>query len=405
MKLLQINSVYEIASTGRTSYELEKYLETRGWECHMAYADGTCKKHNGVKLGNLNSHRIHSGLAKYLGLQGFFSPFSTWKLLKYIKKVQPDVIHLRNLHSNYIAFVPLLKYSAKKKIPIVITLHDFWFFTGGCCFPMDYGCEKWKAQCSECPENKRDALLDPSRYVFETKIKLIKRIPKVCVVGVSKWACSECGIIDNCNNVTKRMIYNWIDFDKFHFRNIEKSLIFSEEISNKFIVLGVATIWNEIKGLNDFLKLSQLLEKDIVIVLIGQLSNKIQLPNNIINIPTINDVNILAEYYSVADVFVSMAYRETFGKTIAEAMSCGCPAIVYDVTACKEIVGEGCGEVVNEGNVSAVYESILRVKKNSKKSYYSACISHTRELFDYNKNAEMYNQLYRELLEKECNEK
>lgn len=402
MKLLQINSVYEIASTGRTSYELEKYLETKGWECYMAYADGTRKEQNGIKMGTLNSHRIHSGLARLFGLQGFFSPFSTYKLLRYIKKVKPDIIQLRNLHSNYISITPLLKYIAKKQIPVVITLHDFWFFTGGCCFPDDYSCSKWKTQCEKCPENKKQALIDMSKFVFKKKRNLLNKLYSLCIVGVSNWACDEC-VVTESERVQKRVIYNWIDFDKFYPKNGNKSDLFEGDLSNKFIILGVATNWNEIKGLQDFLKLSSVIEEDMHIVLIGNMPSNVKMPHNVTSVSRVTDVAKLAQYYSHADVFVNMSYRETFGKTMAEAMSCGCPVVAYDVTACSEIVGEGCGKTIEVGDVNKVYEEILQIKEKTKDSYYSACMEYTRSHFDYVSNAEQYNQLYKSLVHENSN--
>ena len=71
----------------------------------------------------------------------------------------------------------------------------------------------------------------------------------------------------------------------------------------------------------------------------------------------------------MADVFLNPSVQETFGKTTAEAMSCGTPVIVYNTTACTELVGQGCGKVVGNMEIpeylSAVQEHLGKPKKSS----------------------------------------
>ena len=66
----------------------------------------------------------------------------------------------------------------------------------------------------------------------------------------------------------------------------------------------------------------------------------------------------MAEYYSVANVFVSPSVQETFGKTVAEAISCGTPVCVYNNTALPELAKEGCGAVVPVKDIQALAEHI-----------------------------------------------
>ncbi len=402
MKLLQINTVYKEKSTGRTTYELEGYLENKGWECYAAYSDGPNKNDKFIRLGGLNAHRIHSRLAKWFNLQGFFSPFSARKVIKYIKRIKPDVVHLRNLHDNYISIMPVLRYLANKQIPTVVTLHDFFLFTGGCCIHTDFECEKWiTGQCGKCPQAKKESLFDFSKKVQKKKIQAFSHIKNLAIVGVSDWATNQVLRSNKLSHAITKTIYNWVDFENFHYQSVSKEEIFEGKVSNDdFVILGVATGWSKIKGLDDFIKLSKMIGENCKIVLVGYVP-QIQLPSNIISIGTIKDVKKLAKCYSAADVFVSFSYRETFGKVIAEAMSCGCPAIVYDITACGEIVGSDCGYAIPLGNVVLANEKIKKIKNDGKDFYKENCYNRTRELFDLNKNALEYERLYNELCKRE----
>ena len=97
MKVLQINAVYNLSSTGRTTTELHEALIANGIESYVAYAD--TDKPNDEKLYHLGSStdkKIHAFMSRLSGKQAYFSHNSTKKLLEYIDSVKPDVIHLRN---------------------------------------------------------------------------------------------------------------------------------------------------------------------------------------------------------------------------------------------------------------------------------------------------------------------
>ena len=79
-------------------------------------------------------------------------------------------------------------------------------------------------------------------------------------------------------------------------------------------------------------------------------------------------------------------------------MACGLPAIVYDRTACPEIVGEGCGFSVAAHDIDALYEKIKAVKVAGKESYSSACIEWVRHSFGYEANCAQTLALYEEML-------
>ena len=398
MKLLQINSVYRYASTGRTTYELEKTLSEQGWECYAACAEMEIEDDHHLKLGSLNCHRIHSLLARLTGLQGFYSPITTARLLRWMKKVKPDVVHLRNLHSNYISILPLLRYLARHDIPTVVTLHDFFFFTGGCCFAEDYGCQKWHVGCSECPHNRK-ALMDPSAWVHRQKLKAFSDIRRLAVVGVARWTTKQYDMLQHLPHAISRVIYNWIDLDTFTPMQVNKEAVFTEKQKDKFVILGVATGWNREKGLHDFLTLAELLPEEVSVVLVGNVPQDIQLPKNVTAIGPVRNVEKLSACYNAADVFVSMSYRETFGKVIAEAVSCGTPAVVYDITACGEIVAEGAGYAVTPGSVDRVLDAVEQIRAAGKQAYSRACRNHAEKNFDMRKNVQLYQQLYQELTE------
>lgn len=382
MKVLLINSVYKIRSTGKIIEELHEGLSKLGTNVYIAYAVGEASN-NSYKIGNIIDRKIHALLSRTFGLQGYFSYFSTKNLLKYINFVKPNIIHLHNLHSNYINLPMLLKYVIKHNIGLVITLHDCWFFTGKCTHFSLTGCMKWQTGCMTCPRLKKDNpswFFDRTKKMFNDKKNLFQNINKLGVIGVSNWISDQAKLSFFTDNANIKRIYNWID-DKMFFPRDIIQFKKNNKINDKFIILGVATFWTLEKGIYKFLELAQYYKNDLII-LIGNVMKNIQLPNNVIHIEEIHNDETLSLYYSSADVFLNLSYEESFGKVTAESMACGTPAIVYNSTANPELIGENCGYVVEPFNTDYIIEKIDLIKKNGKKAYSHFCVEHVKKNFN-----------------------
>lgn len=99
-----------------------------------------------------------------------------------------------------------------------------------------------------------------------------------------------------------RVIHNGIDLNVFTPKLVKKQDL---GIDDKFVILGVASIWSSRKGLLDFIQLRKKLSDKYLIVLIGLDNKQLKtLPKGIIGIKRTNSMEELAKYYSVADVFL-----------------------------------------------------------------------------------------------------
>ena len=254
MKVVQINAVYEYSSTGRTTKEIHEYLCSQGIESFVAAKNvETCGQF--IKIGNKLDYFIHSLGSHLLGLQGVFSWVSTIQLIRKLKRINPDVIHLRNLHSNFINLSVLFNYLRSSKKTVVITLHDFWLLTGHCCYFNDSNCYRWKEQCGHCPDKKKwnsSWFFDTSKSSLKKKRNYLAGIDRLAVIGVSQWVTSF--VVDSIakDAYVIRTIYNWIDTDVFKptESNLRQELGVS---TDDFVILGVSQQWTYEKGLSDFL--------------------------------------------------------------------------------------------------------------------------------------------------------
>ena len=390
MKVVQINAVYGYSSIGRTLSEMHEFFEEHGIESYKFYAVQSAKQDNPYDLiGNRLDHKLHGLFSRLFGKQAYFSYFSTSKLIKKLKSIDPDVVVLRNFHSNYIHMPSLLSYLGKNDIPTVVVLHDCWFYTGHCCHYTEVACNKWQSECRNCPlirTGNKSWLFDNSRIIFRDKQRLFGSIRHLAVVGVSDWITNEAKKSPIFERAEKfQRIYNWIDFRKFYYRDSASSLRKKLGLNSEdFVALGVSMTWDYKKGINVFFDIARTVP-DIKVVMIGKLPER-DMPNNLISLPPTSSTDELAELYSMADVFLNFSIQESFGKVAAEALSCGTPAIINDVTANPEIVGDMCGEIVDTSDINSVISAVKTVRTKGKGAYREKCIQRAHDLFDRNKN-------------------
>ena len=315
----------------------------------------------------------------------------------------PDVIHLHNLHGNYLNLEILFEYLIKVQKPIVWTLHDCWAFTGKCAHYTDVACNKWETECNNCPQVQKyppSIFFDQSEVMFKDKKKWFSALQNLTIIPVSNWLANEVkkSFFNKCPIIP---IYNWCDHNYF---KDSQDIGFSNKYGldvNKFSVILVSGSWNKLDiKWQDVLKLAALLPSSIQLIMIGKVGSPELIPKNIKHISYLHEKNELAKAYSFSDVYVHLSTEDTFGKVIAEALSCGTPAIVYDSTACPETIGVNCGYVVEKRNISQVLEAINKIKQNTKAYYSKNCRNRVIENFDFEMNINKTIETYKNILKK-----
>lgn len=401
MRVLQINATYGFGSTGRNVAELHNYLKKHNIQSYVAYGEKRCEESQEIfYVGSELDHKLHGAFSRLLGKQAYFSRRATKKLCRKIDELRPDLVHLHNVHANYLNFPNLMKHLKESNIPVLLTLHDCWFFTGKCCHYVGVNCTKWQNCCENCPQlktNNKSWFLDTSKQVFLDKKELYSSM-KLGVVGVSDWIVSEASQSILKSSVFIKKIYNWIDTTKF--RPI-KNTSFREEYNitkDEKIILAVSQGWDENKGLSDLIEVAKRFP-NCKVVLVGKPPEHKHLPENMILIPFISDLDKLVEVYSVADVFVNPSHMETFGKVTAEAMACGTPVVLYDNTGNKELVVPGVGELAKNLDIDDLCNKVELILNKGKEYYEVNCIKNVSESFEMSNQLEEYIKAYRQLIE------
>lgn len=386
-KLLQINSVINWGSTGRIAEEIGQKAIAHGWESYIAYGrNERPSKSRLIKIGNDIDIKVHGVYTRLLDRHGFSSVNATKELIIKIQKIQPDVILLHNLHGYYLNIEVLCNYLSTAGIPVIWTLHDCWAFTGHCAYFDFVGCDRWKSGCYSCPQKKSyptSIFLDCSKSNYKLKRELFHSVRNMVIVPVSQWLADI--VVDSFLNIYPRqVIYNGIDIDAFSPQLNNINIRAKYLVGNRFMILGVAAVWDKRKGLNDFIELSRQLSIDYVILLVGLDEKQIKgLPVNIIGVTRTESIKELAELYSAADLYMNPTWEDNFPTTNLEALACGTPIVTYKTGGSIESVSTETGFIVEKGDINGLLNIAEAVKENGKDLYSKAC--RERAVSHYNK--------------------
>ena len=255
MKVLMINVVCGIRSTGRICTDLATELEKQGHEVKIAYGREQVPQQfrkYAVRIGSDFDVKLHGLKARVLDAAGLGSKRATEKFIKWVREYDPDVIHLHNIHGYYINIEVLFKYLKTCGKKIIWTLHDCWAFTGHSAYCDAIDCRKWKDGCRKCPQLKEypKAIIDLSCINWKKKRALFTRISNMIIVTPSYWL--E-GYVKQSflKEYPVKVIHNGIDTSQFYPMVNDFRKLYNLE--DKYILLGVATSWDDMKGYSDFI--------------------------------------------------------------------------------------------------------------------------------------------------------
>ena len=229
------------------------------------------------------------------------------------------------------------------KIPLVLSLHDSWTFTGGCHVP--YQCEKFTSDCGECIAlnsfNKRDL----SYQILKSKKKKWKK-KEMVLVGDSNWV---------ANNARKSAVFcehrievinPGLDLNVYKpYDKIQARKILGLSETDKIILFGAISATSDYnKGFHLLVPALQKIVGSISnmqLVVFGASGSSLKELN--INLSTkyigkLYDDISLSLLYSSADVMVVPSLQEAFGQTASESFACGTPVVAFCTSGLLDIV-------------------------------------------------------------------
>lgn len=377
MKIVQINATCGVGSTGKICVAISELLTQHGIENYILHSGNTNGYDLGIACVSKKYIKIQAAKSRVFGNYGFNSKKGTKEIIRNLERIQPDIVHLHNIHGHDCNLEMLFRYFKEKQTKLLWTFHDCWAFTAYCPYFIFAKCDRWKTKCDHCPQRKQFSwFFDRSTELFERKKTLLSNL-NLTIVTPSQWL-ADLVKQSFLSRYPVKVIHNGIDLEVFkpttgNFRQ-------RYGIGEKYIVLGVAFDWGVRKGLDVFVELSRRLPANqYKIVLVGTDENvDKQLPSNILSIHRTQNQKELAEIYTAADVFVNPTREDNYPTVNMEAIACGTPVITFRTGGSPEMLDETCGVVVECEDVENLTNEIARAC--TEKTYsVSYCVEKAKE--------------------------
>ena len=369
MKLIQINSTYNVGSTGRIVEGIAVAARRRG---HLAKAVYGRRAGTGptetFRIGSAADTALHGVMSIAADGHGLGSKRATKRLTAWLDEEDPDIVGLHNLHGYYINVPLVFEYLASKKIPVLWTLHDCWAFTGHCSYFDRVSCERWIEGCHACPMTSfyPRSFVDRSERNWEWKKALLRDFRNLTIITPSHWLAGLVGQ-SFLGAHPVHVIHNGVDLEVFQPKAKRRSKS----------VLGVAHVWDDRKGLMDFIALRQVLSDEWEIKLVGLEKKQIrELPRGVTGIERTSSPEELAVLYSEATAFVNPTYSDNFPTTNIEALACGTPIVTYRTGGSPEAVSVKTGRVVDRGDVAGLAAALYEIASVPGDPWTQACRDH-----------------------------
>jgi len=399
-KLLQINPVVRLnTSTGRIMKEIGEIAMAAGWESYIAYSgarDGV-PQHSSqlVPVGNKLDLAVHAVATRLFDAHGLVSRRATKQLIRRIKEIDPDIIHIHNVHGYWLNYPLLCQYLRESGKPVIWTVHDCWLYTGHCYYYSAARCDKWQTGCGHCPQKRAfpaSWVFDRSARNWHDKQHAFGSLERLTIVPVSDWIRQEMAhsfLADKPFQV----IHNGIDLDVFHPAEP------GAERPAGTVILGVATLWHEEKGVRDFVELAGRLHEGERLVLVGRMSEeqRAAFPAGVEFIERTENVAKLAALYAQATAFVNPTWQDNYPTVNLEAIACGTPVVTYRTGGSVEAVTAGTGFVVEQGDVQGLLDRVRELAAEDRKAVTERCRAHALQHFSKQERYQDYIRLYESL--------
>lgn len=398
MKILQVNNCFPNGSTGKITNDIHNYLINNNYDSIVCYANGKkINQNNVIKISNVFFQKIDAFFSRLTGLMYGGCFFQTYKLINIIKKEKPDIVHIHCINGHTVNIYKFIKWLNHNNVNTVITLHAEFIYTANCGYSLE--CDKWKSGCGNCPRYKKctnSFFKDNTAKSWINMFNSFKKFKNIIIVSVSPWLKDRAIQSPILCDFEHDVVLNGLDTNIFKIRN-------NNNLANKFkdkkIIFHATPRFTDdkshIKGGFYVLELAKKLKNDNVQIFVaGPYDKDLQVPDNITLLGNISDQKLLAEYYSIADVFVLTSKKETFSMTTAESLCCGTPVVGFYAGAPEQIALKDFSSFVEYGNIDELYNEILKFLSKPKNSNISKCANNKYSKETMAKNyINVYNRL------------
>lgn len=258
--------------------------------------------------------------------------------------VHADVVHLHWTSQGFLSLsdIDRIMHSGK---PVVITMHDQWYFTGVCHYSAD--CERYTEECHHCPLMAGHLLGDVARRVFRRKLRIYADAP-LTFVGCSQWMADLARRSPLTRGHRVVSIPNAIDTDLFRPTDqAEARQALALPADKQLLLFGCQRITDPRKGFTLLVEALRLAVQEqpnladrICLVVVGGKTEDISslMPVEVIPISYVSDPLQMVQLYNAVDAYVTPSLQDNLPNTIMEALACGTPCVGFRVGGIPEMI-------------------------------------------------------------------
>jgi glycosyltransferase involved in cell wall biosynthesis len=338
------------------------------------------------------------------GVEDFHFP-ATARLLEILPR-RPAIVHVHNLHGGYFDLRVLMEFS--RRVPLVMTLHDEWLFTGHCA--CTFGCTRWEKECGACPDLKTYPAVrrDSTTYNLRRKHEIYSR-SRLYVAAPSRWLLDKATrSILQAGIQQARVIPYGIDqtiFKPGDQRVARQELNLSQTAKIALFVANKART-NPYK---DYATMEAAIQRmaardparELLFLCVGEEREEERIGRAAIRYYGYQTApEKVARFYQAADVYLHAAHTDNFPNAVLEALACGTPVVATAVGGIQEQIEDGRNgflipakdsEGMADRTLCLLNDDALRVR------FSETAVEIAKQRFNLDRQAEEYLAWYRDL--------
>lgn len=403
-KILQINSVYGVGSTGRLTKDLHHALAKDGLESTVLYGRGPNTQDEGViRVCSDLYGKAQSLTSRLTGLSYGGCLLSTAMILRTLDREQPDIVHLQCVNEHFVNIYRLVSWLRDNRIRTVLTLHADFMFTANCGSSLE--CEGWRDGCLACPDVKRatkSLLLNRTAESYDRLKDAFDGFGnRLSVVSVSPWLMERAKSSPMLRSFKHSTIMNGVDANVFKPTDSQE-VRWMYDLGERKIVLHVTAQFDDspgyLKGGSYVFELARRMTNDLVtFVVIGPSRIAGSVPDNVLMLGKLSDGNELARWYSAASCTLLTSKQETFSLVCAESLCCGTPVVGFRAGGPESIAYPAASTFESHGDLDAL-ESCVREAILAKRDQRISIAEQARLLYAKEVMVRRYEEEYRRML-------
>lgn len=393
MKVLFINSVYKRGSTGKIVEQLHKYCTNNGIESYVCYGRGSkIDEKNVFKTSTEFLSKLNQIRSKMTGMVYSGNFFATNKLLRIIKRVNPDIVHIHNLNDQFVNEYRLLNFLSKHKIKTVITLHSEQMYTATCGYALE--CNSWREEgCKKCPHLylSTGSKLDKTKKAF-LKLKSCYDnfdSDSIGFISCTPWLQERAKQSLLCSRFKHFTVLNGAD--ELLYKDL--SSVFVNDVktqlnldSNKKTVLFVnPRMADPIKGYQFLEDINREYFDKYQIIVVGKVSDDIKREKEFTYLGEITNPHRLVEIYNCADYTIMLSKKECFPMVIVESLLCGTPVSLFKCEGPDNCFDNKFVKFSEYGLINSVFENLSKFEctRTKTREYAKERLSSLRMCSEY----------------------